>query len=734
MQPEPIDIPSGPTRRAFLKTVGAGAAAFAARGALAGEPPTAAGWFDRPMRWAQLTLTEDDPGKFDPDFWLEEFRRTHSDALCLSAGGIVAYYPTRVPFHHRSDSLGSSDPFGYLLEGCRKLGMVVIARTDSHAARQDIRDGHPDWIAVDAAGEKRRHWSMPELWVTCALGPYSFEFMTEVHREIMSLYRVDGIFTNRWAGSGMCYCEHCQRGFRAAAGLDLPRSADPRDARRRSHAEWRQSRLFELWSLWDGEIRKINPAARFIPNAGGGATSALDMKRVGELADILFADRQGRSGLAPPWTCGKNGKEYRATLGRKPIAVIFSVGLEERYRWKDSVQSEAEVRLWVADGVANGLRPWFTKFSGSIHDRRWVKTVEEIYARLWRMEPYLRNEESLARVAVVYSQKTAALLGDEREAQKVEDHLLGMYQALVEARIPFEMVHDGLLDPDRLARFKVLVLPGIACLSDGECAQIAEYARRGGSVVATFQTSLHDQRGARRPDLGLSDLFGVRFKGRVEGPMQNSYLHLEGEAGKRHPILAGLDDAERIINGAFRLDIEPTSALEHRPLTLVPPYPDLPMEQVYPRVPRTDIPEVILRERGASRVAYFPWDIDRIFWEVLCPDHGILLRNAVDWAAGEERPVTVSGPGVLDIAIWRQKGSLTVHLVNLTNPMMMKGPLRELIPVGPQKVKIRLPEGLKARKVKLLVAGTEQSVRESPGAVELTVPSVLDHEVVAVDV
>jgi len=54
------------------------------------------------MRWAQLTLVEDDPAKFDLGFWLDYFRRTKSDAVCLSAGGRVAYYPTDVPFHHRS--------------------------------------------------------------------------------------------------------------------------------------------------------------------------------------------------------------------------------------------------------------------------------------------------------------------------------------------------------------------------------------------------------------------------------------------------------------------------------------------------------------------------------------------------------------------------------------------------------------------------------------------------------
>ena len=111
------------------------------------------------------------------------------------------------------------DPFGELVAGCRKLGMVVIARTDPHATYDDVQAAHPDWIAVDASGNQRRHWASPEMWVTCGLGPYNFEFMTEVKKEIMSRYRVDGIFINRWDGSGMCYCEHCRKNFKDASGL-----------------------------------------------------------------------------------------------------------------------------------------------------------------------------------------------------------------------------------------------------------------------------------------------------------------------------------------------------------------------------------------------------------------------------------------------------------------------------------------------------------------------------------
>ena len=142
-----------------------------------------AGWFDQPMRWVQLALVENDPGRFDPKFWLDYFRRLHADAATLSAGGIVAYYPTKVPLHHRSTWLGDSDPFGALVAGCRAIGMHVVARTDPHAARDEVRLAHPDWIAVGEDGQPRRHWANPDLWITCALGPYNFEFMDQVHRE-----------------------------------------------------------------------------------------------------------------------------------------------------------------------------------------------------------------------------------------------------------------------------------------------------------------------------------------------------------------------------------------------------------------------------------------------------------------------------------------------------------------------------------------------------------------------
>lgn len=716
-------------RRNFIRTtsVAAGVVVVAEPSLFAGfRTPEEETWFSRPMRWAQLTLVENDPGQFDPDFWLSYFKQIHADGATLSAGGVVAYYPTNVPLHHRSDWLGNSDPFGYLVEGCRKMKMSVIARTDPHAARQDVFDAHPDWIAVTAGGEKRRHWANKDLWVTCALGPFNFEFMTQVHREIMERYQPDGIFSNRWAGHGICYCKHCIRNFREYSGLDLPRNSNRFDPTYQKYTTWSTSRLKELWVLWDNEIRRKNPGSRFIPNGFP------DKVVTGQLSDIVFTDHQARNGATLPWSNGMVAKELRASIGMKPLGGIFSVGVEEPYRWKDSVQTEAEIRVWVAEGTANGMRPWFTKFSGVLYDKRWLGIVDKIYQVHYRNERYLRNTAPLARVGMVFSEQNRNY-GAEAWQQKSGDHALGMYHALIEDRMPFERVNDRLLDAEHLKPFKLLVLPNVAALSTEQCDQLRNFVEEGGSLLATFETSLYDETGKRRTDFGLAGLFGVSCDATVEGPMQNSYLRLKKDAATNqfHPVLKDLEDAYRIINAIHRVQVVPKASFPD-PVTLIPSYPDLPMEDVYPRIPETDIRELYLREVGKGRIAYFPGDIDRTFWQIMSADHGKLLRNTIRWALNEEPIVEVKGPGVVDVTVWRQKSSMTVHLVNLTNPMLMKGPFRELIPVAAE-LSITIPRGLKADAVQLLVSGQKPSYEIRGDQVILSVPRIYDHEIVGID-
>ena len=188
--------------------------------------------------------------------------------------------------------------------------------------------------------------------------------------------------------------------------------------------------------------------------------------------------------------------------------------------------------------------------------------------------------------------------------------------------------------------------------------------------------------------------------------MQNSYLRLETDpaTGKRHPLLAGLEDAPRIINGVRRVEVEatrpfPASTVDADPILSRSADGEGLSARVEDRRAAGLSPRFGSGPRGVFPLGYRPHVLGSPR-----ADHFKLLRNAVVWATNEDPPVTVSGPGVLDVTVWRQRASLTVHLVNLTNPMMMKGPVRELFPVGEQKVRLRLPEAAKPKQVRLLAA------------------------------
>ena len=57
----------------------------------------------------------------------------------------MAFYPTQIKYHRPSRWLQQRpDYFRQVVEGCRKLGMAVVARTDPHASYEDVYRDHPD--------------------------------------------------------------------------------------------------------------------------------------------------------------------------------------------------------------------------------------------------------------------------------------------------------------------------------------------------------------------------------------------------------------------------------------------------------------------------------------------------------------------------------------------------------------------------------------------------------------
>ena len=451
------------TRREVLQgTVAAAASpAFSASAQLAAEP----GWFDKPMRWAQLNSTEDDAAEMDIAFWLDYFKRIHADALCITAGGVVAFYPTKIRYHRPSRWLGT--PSRLLPPGSGRLPEARHGRGGPNRPARDLRRCVPRPSGLDRRG--CRGAQAPALGDAGHVGDLrAGALQFRVHD------RGDEGDRGRFSGGGRRLQQSVGR-LRHVL-LRALRQEFPGLLRHEpsAHQQSARSRAAELYRLARGAaLRTVAIVGQRDPQNQSRGTVYRQLRR----CERRSRHARGRRTCAyavrgPPgperrdgsWANGKNGKEYRSTMGRKPIGGIFHMGVVAPYRWPDSVQNGNETRIWVLDGVANGLRPWFNKVGASVHDHRWLKVVEDLYVWHWKNERYLRNEEPVARVALVYSQQTTAWYGGPQARQKVEDFSLGMYHALIEARMPFEMLHDRTLET--AGRFKLLLLPNIAALSE----------------------------------------------------------------------------------------------------------------------------------------------------------------------------------------------------------------------------------------------------------------------------
>ncbi len=121
--------------------------------------------------------------------------------------------------------------------------MIVIARTDPHAIHQDAFEAHPEWVACDADGKPEKHWATPDLWVTCAIGPYNFELMTEVHQRDHHAISRRRHLQQPLVGARHLLLRTLPAELQEATGYDLPTHEGHRcDPAFRAYTEWHQDK------------------------------------------------------------------------------------------------------------------------------------------------------------------------------------------------------------------------------------------------------------------------------------------------------------------------------------------------------------------------------------------------------------------------------------------------------------------------------------------------------------
>ncbi|MEX1240750.1 MAG: hypothetical protein WEB30_13580 [Cyclobacteriaceae bacterium] len=185
------------------------------------------------------------------------------------------------------------------------------------------------------------------------------------------------------------------------------------------------------------------------------------------------------------------------------------------------------------------------------------KTVSPLLRWHKANEEFLINRQPVATVGVVWSQENTDFYGRDDADKLVDLPWRGMTEALIRANIPYLPVHADHIDRDS-PQLSLLILPNLALMTDEQIASVRQFVERGGSLIATDETSLYNEWGDIRKDYALSDLFGAHFTesiGTDDEGNNHTYLRLNPElraqmegphnemepkvTAKRHEILKG---------------------------------------------------------------------------------------------------------------------------------------------------------------------------------------------------
>jgi hypothetical protein len=712
-------------------------------------------WYKRTYRWGQTNITEKDPVRYDIPWWRDFWKRTYVQGVIVNGGGIVAYYPSKFPLQHRAEFLNGRDLYGELAKAAHDDGLAVLARMDSNRTSEDFFRAHPDWFARDAKGEPYR---AVDKYITCVNSPYYDEYIPSVMAEIIERSHPEGLTDNSWSGLGresICYCDNCSAKFKSKTGGPLPKKHDWNDPIYRQWIDWSYARRIEIWDLNNRATRAAGgPNCLWIGMNSGNLPSQSrafrDCKAIWERADILMMDHQARN---------QNGFQENADTGKlihgvsgwdkvipESMAMYQAGG---RVSFRMAAKPAPEARMWMIEGFAGGIQPWWHHIAAYHDDRRAYRTAEPMMRFYKDNEQYLVNRRPVAGVGVVWSQRNTDFYGHDDAVEQVELPYRGFTKALMKARIPYLPIH---IDNVAKSELKVMILPNIAAMSDAQVAGVRAFAARGGAVIATGVTSLYNEMGDPRPDFALADLFGAHWNDNAKAGVErkwatqgiHTYLRLAPElrgrvpgpnagdepkiTGQRHPALQGFDETDIVAYGGMLPTLKVDSGAL-TPLTLVPEFPIYPPETSWMATPKTDIAGLVIHGKHALLAA----DLDRRYGRDGLPDHGELLANLVRWAVGDDVPLKVAGHGLIDCSLYAQSGRLVLHLVNLTAQGTGREPIDDLIPAGPFTVQVRLPKDVKGKAVHLKVAGGTAAAKVEHGWANFEVRSIVDHELVVVE-
>ena len=365
-------------------------------------------WWSGGMRIHHPNISAWDVHVMDFDEFVAEAVSIHANAIVLTAGGLVAFYPSEITGHYVSEKLEGRDFIGEVTPRAQAAGLKVIARVDFSALSDELYALHPDWAARDARGGRFPRQGRPDQIATCPNSPYRAEgFAIPVINEILTRYDVDGFHVNAGDWPGHCRCDYCQVSFHAATGERLPDSDEENPQLWKQYTQWRYQRVAQSFKALHDTAKSLKPDIFFMAETFLGSPS-YDLPLMAEVCSTTLTTTGNVAHKRDP-VFNFSGMVARYARVAKPDIqpLINQKAFIKSRAWVYSMVPPNEYRLFVWQSIANGAG-LKTPFHGTLNqwDRRNISAISDAFALMEKYPEVYVQARPVAPVALVWPQRT----------------------------------------------------------------------------------------------------------------------------------------------------------------------------------------------------------------------------------------------------------------------------------------------------------------------------------------
>ncbi|WP_186445973.1 beta-galactosidase trimerization domain-containing protein [Paenibacillus cremeus] len=707
-----------------------------------------ADWLTKRSRGVHLTIRDIDCREFDVERLAKDLHDLKVNVLSFFCAGYVTVHPTSLSIRV-SPYLQGRDLTADIVKAVRAYDIRAVAAMDLSLIPGNAAAAHPEWCSRDEKGKPyKANEDLGDFYIACPLSGYQNEYLAEILREIVSRYELDGIKFGGGSygfssyGNGICHCERCKASYHEYSGNEVPTKDDWQDPNWGTFQRWRQQRVVERSKFLYELVKSLDPNMPVMCNSvcfgetGWTTKGALDIERMAEYIDAVQVEAQTRvrvDGDRTHWDFllwPAEEANYLNTVSNHQTWVLASYF--QAWPWRRNGVPPKEQKVYMAQIYANGGNAILNLSGGPIQghqDKRGFPAVKSLYEFVERNQDYYEGDRSGANVAILYSQDTLFYYGRENPKGYV-DAIRGFELALTDHHIPFDIISDAVVKRGALDQYRTIILPTAACMSEATAASLREFVERGGSLIATFETSLYDTGGRKRDEFLLADLFQASYgdtasvMGESNGVYKQAYSNVQNA---EHPLLEQLGDTSVIPASDQFCQVNAAAGAEV-PLTLSAAFRVFPEGMSYTVEPDTGHPMLVTSEHASGgRVVYFPGQPDAAFTRIGYPDWSLLMVNAVKWTTRGSLPLQVEAPPTLLATLRLQDDRRVVHLVNVNGGRRM---FQQLIPARDVQITLPIDQGFVPQRVLALSTGRELPLILNGTQAKVTVPSVEDYEVI----